>query len=145
MDPVALVVVPGILGGLLIALLIAARRDRWSGGPLGGDARATGAIDAARIRVAGVGGLGLVAMALAVAWGVPRIGQTLAVGLVLGTALAAAMILRRRKAGPMLSSGKRGGANTTLAIDDRPGAVEEIDSSGRQLAELTVLLAGGRD
>jgi hypothetical protein len=74
-------------------------------------------INAARIRVAGVGGLGLVAMALVVAWFVPRIGQTVIVGMVLGMALAAGLIAYRRRIGPMPSSGRRPGANTILSID----------------------------
>ena len=37
----------------------------------------TDVINISRIRAAGLGGLGLFAMALVVAWFVPRIGQTL--------------------------------------------------------------------
>jgi len=78
----------------------------------------------ARFRAAGVGGLGLIAMALAVAWVVPRIGQTLAVGLVLGVGVAAIMILARRRSGALPSSGRRPGANTTLSIDAPPDPQE---------------------
>ena len=80
----------------------------------------TDVINAARIRVAGIGGLGLVAMAATVAFFVPRIGQTLAVGLGLGVALAAFLIVRRRRKGPLPSSGAQPGANTILAIDASP-------------------------
>ena len=45
-------------------------------------------INASRIRVAGVGGLGLVAMALTVAIGVPGVGIPLALGGALGTVLS---------------------------------------------------------
>ena len=55
---------------------------------------------------AGIGGLGLVAMALAVALDVPRIGQTVALGLVLGAVFAAILIGRRRRRGPLPSSGQ---------------------------------------
>jgi len=122
MDPVILIVVPGALGGLLLAFLFLKlqhrERDRraapdvFSREPL-----STDVINMSRIRVAGIGGLGLVAMALWVAWFVPRIGQTLAVGLVFGCLLALALILVRRRQGAMPSSGRRAGANTTLAIE----------------------------
>jgi hypothetical protein len=81
--------------------------------------RSTDVINAARIRVAGIGGLGLLAMALVVAINVPRIGLTLAAGALAGVALAAVLIVLRRKAGPRPTSGGRPGANTVLAIDDR--------------------------
>jgi hypothetical protein len=133
MDPVTLIVVPGVLGGLVIALVFIKLRIR-RGGAASFDAFArqplsTDVINISRIRVAGIGGLGLVAMALVVALGVPRIGQTLAVGLVLGTLWAAVLILRRRgEGGPMPSSGRKAGANTTLSIDVRPPARDAEDA-----------------
>ena len=74
-------------------------------------------INISAVRVAGIGGLGLAAVALGVALDVPRIGQTLAVSAALGVVLATVLILRRRRMGPMPSSGRKPGANTTLAID----------------------------
>jgi hypothetical protein len=74
-------------------------------------------INMARIRVAGVGGLGLVAMALFVAFNVPRIGQSMTLGFALGAVFAVILILRRRHQGPMPSSGQSLGANTVLSID----------------------------
>jgi hypothetical protein len=94
------------------------KSDRFS------DDLSTDVINMARIRVAGVGGLGLIAMAAVVAWFIPRIGQTLLIGLVLGIVLAVAMILRRRRVGPMPSSGRRPGAKAILSID-RPMTPEE--------------------
>lgn len=121
MDPVILVVVPGFLGGLVIALAVFLRQRRGSQAASLAPSRpqplSTDIINAASIKVAGIGGLGLVAMAATVALTVPRIGQTLSIGLVLGLALAAVMIVRRRQTGSMPSSGQQPGANTTLAID----------------------------
>ena len=118
-NPVAVVLIPGVLGGLVMAWLIL--RLQRPGGSTSSDPfagmPATDLINMAHIRVAGIGGLGLVAMALAVAVWVPRIGQTLALGLVLGALVAVLMILRRRRSGPMPSSGRQAGANTTLSID----------------------------
>lgn len=91
--------------------------------------RSTDVINAARIRVAGIGGLGLLAMALVVAFNVPRIGLTLAAGALAGVALAAVLIVLRRKAGPLPASGGRPGATTILAIDDRQ-SVALPESSG---------------
>jgi hypothetical protein len=130
-----LIVIPGFLGGLVIALVIALRHRR---GPASTDVFSRGrlstdVINMSSIKVAGVGGLGLVAMALVVALNVERIGQSLAIGLVFGVGLAAALILFRRRSGPMPSSGEHGGANTVLAIDSRPPVADDAthDSSNR--------------
>jgi hypothetical protein len=56
-------------------------------------------INMAHIRVAGVGGLGLVAMAAVVAWNVPEIAVAMTIALVTGVALAAGLIAWRRHAG----------------------------------------------
>jgi hypothetical protein len=79
------------------------------------------------ITVAGIGGLGLVAMAAAVALDVPRIGQTLAIGAVCGVLIAAFMIYRRRSSGSLPSSGQQMGANTTLSIDAPPAPAKDDD------------------
>ena len=131
MDPFTVLVVLGFLGGLVVALFIRllGRRTDRTADAFAGEPRSTDVINIARIRVAGVGGLGLVAMALTVAWGVPRIGQTVGIGFVLGAICGVVLILRSRGHGPMPSSGRRSGANTTLSIDDplysRPQAMDE--------------------
>ncbi|MDQ3487730.1 MAG: hypothetical protein M3468_08360 [Acidobacteriota bacterium] len=122
MDPVLLIGVPGVLGGLVIALVMFLRQRRGSHIPSLGASiptrpLSTDVINAASIKVAGIGGLGLVAMAVAVALNVPRIGQTLGIGLILGVAFAVVMIVSRRRTGSMPSSGRQAGANTTLAIE----------------------------
>ena len=122
MDPVTLIVIPGFLGGLVIAFLVFLRQRRGPSSPsltasVRNEPLSTDIINASSIKVAGIGGLGLVAMAVAVALNVPRIGQTIGIGLVLGLVLATVMILRRRSTGSMPSSGEQAGANTTLAID----------------------------
>jgi hypothetical protein len=127
MDPATFVLALGFLGGLVIALLI---RGRGRQTPTTRDPFApisTDVINVARVRVAGVGGLGLVAMALVVAAFVPSIRQSLALGLTLGVVLAVVLILWRRRRGPMPSSGRHAGATTTLSIDARPTATEGED------------------
>jgi hypothetical protein len=121
MDPIMLVVVPGFLGGLIIAMVIIRRQrtpgDHAAPAVFHEERLSTDVINMAHIKVAGVGGLGLVAVSVVVALFLPSIRQPVAVGLVLGALLGAVLILRRRQAGPMPSSGRRPGANTTLSID----------------------------
>lgn len=132
MNPVTLVIVPGILGGLLLAVLshrrrgtapsvILPHRTQWP---------STDVINMASIKVAGVGGLCLVAMAAAVALDVPEIGQSIAISVGLGAAWAALMILRARRSGPMPSSGQRMGANTILSIDQADRSDGDIGYPG---------------
>lgn len=120
-DPVTAVLIPGLLGGVLVALLMFLVHRRRSADaverPFRRDPLSTDVINMSSIKVAGVGGLGLVAMAAAVALNVPRIGQVIAIGLVCGVAIAAFLILRRRKTGSMPSSGRSIGASSVLAID----------------------------
>jgi hypothetical protein len=118
MDPVTLVLVPGVLGGIIVALIVfRVQPSRSSLDPLRNLPITTDAINMARIRVDGVGGFGLVLMALTVAWFVLRIRQHVAIGLGLGVVLAVVLILARRRTGPMPSSGQTPGANTTLSLD----------------------------
>jgi hypothetical protein len=132
MDLLLFIALPGVVGGLVIALVLARLQGRRPSKAVDGfsDMPSTDVINAARIRVAGVGGLGLVAMALVVAWGIPRIGLILAVGLLLGGLFAGVLVWRRRQDGSMPSSGRRAGANTTLSIDSPFEAQDEpIDKS----------------
>jgi hypothetical protein len=57
----------------------------------------TDPINIAHIRVAGIGGLGLVAMAGVVAWNVQAIGLATLVAIVAGVILAVALIAWRRR------------------------------------------------
>lgn len=120
MEPLAIILVPGLIGGAIFAVVfffIQRRDGNSTPAPYRSDPLSTDVINMARIKVAGVGGLGLVAMAVAVALDIPRIFQTVSLGLILGTVGAAILIVRRRRTGPLPSSGGRAGANTTLSID----------------------------
>jgi len=117
MNPVLMLLVPGVLGGVVVALLL--RRaplsgDRFQASPSANEPLSSGAINMAHIRVAGEGGLGLIAIAVASAIFVPRIGQTIGLGFALGAVLAVALIVARRRTGPLPSSGKRPGAHSEL-------------------------------
>jgi hypothetical protein len=119
MDPVTLVLVPGILGGLAIAWLIAGLHGRGPKTlPVPSELSiSTDVINIAHIRAAGLGGLGLFAMAVVVAVFVPGIRLAVGVGLLSGAALGVVLILRRRRTGPLPSSGGSAGANVVLSID----------------------------
>ncbi len=121
MDPVTLLMALAFVGGLVVALVLALFRHRASGvtEPLrrGDDAPLVDAIDIAHIRVSGIAGLGFVLLALSVAVYIPSIGVSLATGAALGIVFAVVLIVRRRRSGPLPSSGERPGANTMLSID----------------------------
>jgi hypothetical protein len=120
----------GIAGGLFYALL-ARRRGAPEAGvpPYTPDDPATDVINMSSIKVAGVGGLGLVAMAAAVALDVPMIGAAMGLGLLLGILLAVGLILWARRRGPLPSSGNGIGASTVLALreNSRPGIERDKD------------------
>jgi hypothetical protein len=121
MNPLTLIMVPGFLGGLILAVaVILLQRPQPSTSSLIVSNRlavTTDVINMASIKVTGVGGLGLVAMAAAVAFDVPLIGQAVAVGLALGVSGALVAILWRRHTGPLPSSNRYMGANAVLSID----------------------------
>jgi hypothetical protein len=120
---------PGLVGGLFVALwLVIAHRSTRAAThavPARDEAFLVDPINAARIRVAGIGGLGLVAMAAVVAVFVPAIRVAVAIATVTGLMLAVGLIVWRRRNGPLPSSGQRPGAATILAIDspDSPTGV----------------------
>jgi hypothetical protein len=146
MDPLVLILVPGLLGGIVIAVLaVLANRRAARTPPVLLPSRLPGVssdmINMASIKVTGIGGLGLVAMAATVALGVPQIGRKIGIGLVLGVVCAVIMILRaRRSGGPMPSSGQHMGANTMLSIDDS-GSTRAPDQSRRDAGDVSLVSA----
>ena len=98
-------------GALILAVLIARVGSRVNAGPdTHLEPPSPYLINMAHIRVAGVGGLGMVAMAIVVAIFVPVIRVTMTIALLLGIALAAALIALRRRQGPF--SPRRGTVGT---------------------------------
>ena len=115
MEPLLIILIPGILGGVLLAFLLARRptrprlavpAPRQSLAP-----PSPGLINMAHIQIDGVGGLGMVAMALAVAISVPWIRLSVSLGLLLGIVVAAVLISWRR-ARPLASSSRHAGAHS---------------------------------
>jgi hypothetical protein len=113
----------GLLGGCLMAALISRipiqPRDIETRAGLDHRPLSPDDINMSSIRVAGVGGLGMVAVSVIVALTMPAIGVPVGAGLVTGTLMAWFLIHRRRRQGVMPSSTKGPGANTILAIDGR--------------------------
>lgn len=120
MEPLLVVLVPGVLGGLVLAFLILRLPlgTRSAAPPSRLDAPSPSLINMAHIPIAGLGGLGMVAMAIVVAIFVPRIRLSMIAALVLGAVLAAVLIAARRRNGPLPSSGRHPGAHSMLPIDE---------------------------
>ena len=119
MEPL-LILVPGIVGGIVLALLIARKWGRPPSivVPRRLEAASPSLINMAHIKVEGIGGLGMVAAVAAVAIADPRIGLATIVALVLGGGLALLLIAMRRRSGAMPSSGEGPAERSTLHIDD---------------------------
>ena len=137
MDLVTPILATSLLGGLAIAWLISRLQGRgpytFTDAPTDLSI-STDVINIAHIRAAGLGGLGLCAMALVVAVFVPRIRLAVSVGVLLGVALGVLMILRRRRTDPLPSSGGSAGANVVLSIDHPVDAEkEDTDRSPKRL------------
>jgi hypothetical protein len=131
MEPLIVIMLPGLVGGLVLAFII----GRFAGATQERESiqarleqPSTNVINMARIRVAGVGGLGMVAMAVTVAIFVPRIRSTMALALALGVAMAIALIALRRREGP-LSSSNGPGAHSMFPLDEPPAAAPATDLS----------------
>ena len=123
MDPTLPVILAGCAGGAVIAWALL-RAPRWSpsGSLASAPSRGTNGgrrdvINISAIRVAGVGGLGLVVMAVGLAWTFPSVGRALTLGAGLGVVLAVALIAYRRRVGPLPTSASEPGANTTLRLE----------------------------
>jgi hypothetical protein len=107
MDPIIMILIPGLFGGLLLALLIAAtgRGTPPTFVPRRLAAPSPTLINMANIRVEGLGGLGMVGAVLVVTLADSRIRLATIMALVLGGGLALVLIAMRRRSGPLPSAG----------------------------------------
>ena len=147
MEPLLMILVPGLFGGVLLAILF----YRFARTPSGGvtvaerlEPPSPSAINMAHIRVAGLGGLGMVAMSVVVAVFVPRIRLTMAVGLVLGCAMAAILVAVRR-AKDDSEDGIEPGANALLPLEPRAGRRSNVEDSASGTRALRNVRIGRRD
>ena len=106
MEPLLIVLVPGVFGGLAMALLMARRKTKSPSVLVSRrlEAPTPALINIASIKVEGIGGLGMVAAVLAVAISDPRIRLAIMIAAVLGAALAIGLIVVRRRTGVLPSS-----------------------------------------
>ena len=132
MEPLLIILLPGLFGGLVLALLIAGRgAASRRATPSTVVSRRLAApspslINMAHIRVEGIGGLGMVAAVVAVALFDPRIRLATIIASLLGGGLALVLIARRRGNGALPSSGDDPDDRSVLHIEDvrrgpRPG------------------------
>ena len=124
MEPLLIVLVPGVVGGIILAALLATRRIALR--PGGGDRRlappSPSLINMARIPVEGGGGLGLVAAVILVALTDPRIRLAIGIAALLGAGFAWALIVLRSGRGPLVSGGDDSGPHSMLGLGrDQPG------------------------
>ena len=118
MEPLVFVLIPGVFGGLVLALILAGNRWKRSTTvvPRRLAAPSPALINMARIPVEGVGGLGMVAAVIAVAVTDPRIRVATIVAAILGGGLALLLIAMRKHNGS-LPSGGDGSEGSTLHLD----------------------------
>ena len=100
MEPLLIVLIPGLFGGLVLSWLIGRRRSTTPPTfvPRRLEAPSPSLINMSSIKVEGLGGLGMVAAVVAVALADSRIRLAMIIALVLGGALALALIVMRRGA-----------------------------------------------
>jgi hypothetical protein len=132
MEPLLIVLVPGLLGGLVLAVLIALPRQKSPSTVVTRHLTpaSPALINMAHIKVEGVGGLGMVAAVLAVAIADPRIRLATIVAWVLGAGLALILIARRRRTGGMPSSGDDLDARSTLHLHGERRGAERARARG---------------
>jgi hypothetical protein len=141
MEPLLIILVPGLLGGLVLALLIAGYRQGTPPTfvPRRLAAPSPALINMAHIPVEGVGGLGLVAAVITVAVSDPRIRLATMVASVLGAGLALVLIAIRRRTGALPSSSDGPDNRSTLRIDGErrrtplagvPGTIDQVKRAG---------------
>jgi hypothetical protein len=133
MEPLLIVLVPGVLGGIILAALLATKRINLQTGsverPL--EPPSPSLINMAHIPVGGGGGLGIVAAVIAVALAEPRIRVSIGIAALLGAALAWALIVRRGRHGPLASAGDDSGPHSTLGLGrEQPPDGRPVRSKG---------------
>jgi hypothetical protein len=146
MEPLLIILIPGLLGGFVLAFLIA--RNRRSTPPTFVprrlDAPSPSLINMAHIRIEGLGGLGMVAAVIAVAIADPRIRLAIIIAFVLGAGLALFLIATRRRTGSLPSGGDDHDDRSMLHLDGDPprtspgGVRTVIDEVKRTAAQRTI-------
>jgi len=127
---------PGLLGGLVLAAVLA-RLNRTPSSHLSRrpdlEPISPDLINMAHIRVAGVGGLGMMAVALIIAINLPEIGFAMLTALALGVITAGGLIAYRSRSSEPGGGGDNEVPPSVLNLDFRPrrrsGAGRELPGS----------------
>lgn len=143
METLVIVLVPGVLGGILLALLIAGWPIRRTSivVPRRLDNASPALINMAHIKVEGLGGLGLVAAVIAVAIADGRIRTAILIAAVLGAGLAALLILMRRRNGALPSSTGGPDDRSILHLDGGQSRTSTPTSAGQGRGDRPAYLA----
>jgi hypothetical protein len=125
METALALMLPGLLGGLVLAAVLA-RLNRTPSSKLSRRSElepiSPDVINMAHIRVAGVGGLGMMAAALIIAINLPEIGFALLVAVALGVITAGGLIAYRSRPNQRGGGGHNEMPPSVLTLDDyRPG------------------------
>jgi hypothetical protein len=125
METALALMLPGLLGGLVLAAVLA-RLNRTPSSKLSRRSElepiSPDVINMAHIRVAGVGGLGMMGAALIIAVNVPEIGFALLVAVALGVITAGGLIAYRSRPNQPGAGGHNEMPPSVLTLDDyRPG------------------------
>lgn len=128
MEPLLIILIPGLLGGLVLSLLMARNRRTTPPTfvPRRLEAPSPSLINMSSIKVEGLGGLGMVAAVIAVAIADPRIRLAVIIAGVLGGGLALYLIASRRSSGG-LHSGDDPDRDSLLHLENHSG---ELKSGG---------------
>jgi len=119
MEPLLIILVPGLIGGVVLSLFITRLRRTTPPTfvPKRLEAPSPSLINMSSIKVEGLGGLGMVAAVIAVAIADPRIRLAVIIAGVLGGGLAFVLIRARRASGG-LHSGDDPDADSMLHLED---------------------------
>jgi hypothetical protein len=120
MEPLLIILIPGLFGGLLLSFFIARNRRGTAATfvPRRLEAPSPSLINMSSIKVEGLGGLGMVAAVIAVAIADPRIRLAVIIAGVLGGGLALFLIRARRSSGG-LHSGDGPDGDSLLHLENR--------------------------
>ena len=131
MEPLLIILIPGVFGGLFVSLLIARNRRRTPPTfvPRRLELPSPSLINMSSIKVEGLGGLGMVAAVIAVAIADPRIRMAILAAMILGGALALVLIALRRREAEHSKSGPGGDSLLHIVEGHHPATKDAVPTA----------------
>jgi hypothetical protein len=122
MEPLLIILVPGVIGGIVLSMLITRLRRTTPPTfvPKRLEPTSPSLINMSSIKIEGLGGLGMVAAVIAVAIADPRIRLAIIIAAVLGGGLALFLIRARRSSGGLHSGDDPDGDSLLHLESHRP-------------------------